>query len=322
MFENNKRLFHALYVTLIQKGCINNMAYLHLSQANPEIIADQYTYWASKTPAERKSFAGIVDYDNRFKDITPTQTSIGSLGGATVSSGKRWLYEWKKQGLIESQHRKSHKKNISKTCRYALHSSFRDRKVREQLSTIPEFALVFKMTPIKKMIVPPYAGRRYHNIKVLLSVQQPVKSEATNLASLNYELHIKSKALLGTKQLDQSAGFQASQTCQIEKPPSSASSLPGYDPNMTKEEKIAYVLARSAEVALQKKEQPKQQTMPSGLSSYEQGQWLKSQLSTEQKQALQRLSRERLESGYIDEVERFAEKERREMYRKQSYNYN
>lgn len=302
------------------------MPFLNLRQQKFKNPAQVKAFWLSQTPAQRQSFAGLIDCDNRFVEIVPSQTRIGAMGGATLSSAKRWLKNWTHTGHIEKQTRFTHRNTRNRTCRYAVNPLYRSSAVRRLLSEIPEFALVFKMSPIKKQVVAPFYGRIKHNIKVLLSATNQVIKEPSIIDYEYYDPAINSKLLLGISKQLNSAGFEATQVCQVENSQKVAQ-LPGYDPNMTLEQKKAYVLARSAAIALQKKEQqvtPKQQTMPQGLSSYEQGQWLKAQYSNEQKEAAQRLSRERLESQreYAADFERWREKERRSEYYKQTRIYH
>ena len=294
------------------------MPFLNLRQQKFKNPAEVKAFWLSQTKAQRQSFAGIIDCDNRFVEVVPSQTRIGAMGGAGLSSGKRWLKKWTQNGHIEKQTRKTHQKTRYKTCRYALNPIYRSSQVRALLTEIPEFALVFKMSPIKKQVVAPFYGRPKHNINILLSETKRNIQDTKFIDNENYGLAINKSFLLGISKQLNSTGFEASQTCQVENPPKVAE-LPGYDPNMTPEQKKAYVLARSASIALQKKEQqttPIQQTMPKGLSSYEQGQWLKAHYTSEQRAASEKLSRERLESQreYAADFEQWREKERRREY--------
>lgn len=263
------------------------MSYLNLSQANLQIINNLPSYFIDKTSQERIAFSTMIDCSNRFVSIELSRKRMAATAGVTLRSIDRWKEKWTSLGIIESQHRKSHLKHSSLTNRYALHPVLYDSSVRGSLSEIPEFSLVFKMVPVPRQIVPPYKGRKLHNIRTL--------SSNTLVDKLNYVSPIKNSSLFGISLLNQSTAFEGTQSSQIEKPPSSSSTLPGYRYDMTPQEKIAYVLARSKTDVLQKSEQPKQQTMPPGLSSYEQGQWIKNNLLNKQTVESQQASRERLE---------------------------
>lgn len=291
------------------------MAFLHLRQANHQILTNLSSYFLAKTTQERIAFRTMIDCSNRFVSIELSRRRMAQEAGTTLRSVDRWKSEWKENGLVESQSRRTHLKNRSLTNRYAFHPSLYDSQIRASLSTIPEFSLVFKMTPVPREIVKPLYGRKTHNIRVLLS-ENKVDNE-------NYVSPIKSPSLFGIKQLNQSAEFEASQTLQLEKPPSS-SILPGYRYEMTPQEKIAYVLARSEHEAKKKKEPINQKSMPSGLSSYEQGQWIKANLLRSKDIEDQSASRERLEAKakYEREFVDWIEKERRKENWKRNRIYN
>lgn len=296
------------------------MAYLHISQQKNQNISNPLAFFNGKTSQHRRAFAALNDCNNRFEDVIPSQTYLADQAGVHRRTIQKWMSEWKSAGFYESQQRLHHRKNRLKTNRYSLHPLFFNDEVRGSLSTLPEFSVVFKCAYVPKIIEYPKRAAIRVNIKIKAS---GFKSLSENLKVDNqyYGAVTKNNVLLGTTSQLNSTVNEPSSSCLSVNPQYPT----GYDPNMTNEEKKAYVLARSAALASQKSTpSPKQSKMPEGLSSYEQGQWYKQNLLDQKgREDLNRLSRERLESSavYEKELTGMVEKERRESIRERDRYY-